>query len=95
MRLVSGTRTLCEVLREINDNSQDDSLKDKKTRRLLAEAVDMAKRMARKLVEYNKEYDKGWWDKNPDYKNQMKHALRSAKDYKAEECNNTKQQNAE
>ena len=61
-------RTICEILREINDMCQDKEKKSKKIRKLLVEAEKMSKKMDRKLYEYNKEYDKeGWWEKNPDY----------------------------
>lgn len=60
-------RTICEVLREINDLHQGPEVQDLRTRVLLKEAHDMAKRMARKLYEYNKEAFAGWWAENPDY----------------------------
>ncbi len=63
MRMASNRRTICEVLREANDLSQDRP----DVRKLLAEAQDMAKRMSRKLLEYNKEVFTDWWADNPDY----------------------------
>lgn len=63
----SKSRTLCEVLREINDIHQSQTDKDKKTRKLLAEAEQMGKRMSAKLKDYNKEVFKDWWQKNKDY----------------------------
>jgi hypothetical protein len=66
MRDASHSRTVCEVLREINDLHQGDTQIDISTRALLREAVDMAKRMDRKLKEYNQQWDSQWWDDNPD-----------------------------
>lgn len=62
MRESHDYRTICEVLREINDLAQNSI----EIRKLLVEAQDMAKRMSRKMVEYSKDWDKGWWDRNPD-----------------------------
>ena len=58
----SHDRTICEVLREIHDLHDDDP-----TRALLLDAVDMAKRMARKLSQYNREEFGEWWADNEDY----------------------------
>jgi len=75
MRRVNKFRTLCEVLREINDLHQDTSIPtedhNKNVRHLLAECEVMAKKMAHKLYEYNKEYDKEWWLRNPDYEKDL------------------------
>jgi len=71
IRGASKQRTICEVLREINDLHQGGSAVDKEVRRLLAEAEDMGKRMSKKLKEYNKEVYRGWWDKNPDYEKDL------------------------
>ncbi len=51
--------TICEVLREIykiamNEGNSEIALKAR-------EATVMAKRMDRKLREYKKDYDDGWW----------------------------------
>jgi hypothetical protein len=67
LRGAANVRTICEVLREINDLVQDDSAIHARARELLAEAESMGKRMSRKLVEYNKKVFAGWWKKNPDY----------------------------
>jgi len=67
------------VLREINDMHQGDTQVDLDTRAKVREAVDMAKRMDRKLKEYNKEYDAGWWEANPDYEADLERRL--ATDY--------------
>lgn len=63
----SPHRTVCEVLRAINDIHQGDEQEDLTTRALVREAVDMAKRMDLKLKEYSKQYDRDWWEDNPDY----------------------------
>jgi hypothetical protein len=59
-------RTLCEVLREINDTLQGSAL-HKQILPKLVEAESMGKRMAKKLEEYNKQVFAGWWADNPDY----------------------------
>jgi len=68
---VNKIRTICEVLREINDLHQDDSQQSKTTRKLLCDAEDMAKRMVKKLKEYNMKWDATWWEKNPDYEKDL------------------------
>lgn len=65
MRSASKSRTICEVLREINDLHQGSD--DAKTRALLREAQEMAKRMSRKLLKYNKNAFADWWAENPDH----------------------------
>lgn len=70
-------RTICEVLREINDMHQGNNDHDNKTRRLLLEAQKMAKRMSFKLLDYNKKVFKGWWDKNPDYERDLRRRIDS------------------
>ena len=67
MRDVASKRTLCEVLREINDLHQGDGSIDKSTRALLLEAEGMAKKMSHKLYRYSKKWDKGWWKHNREY----------------------------
>lgn len=62
LRNANKVRTICEVLREINDFHQGDTKHDKKVRKKLVEAECMAKKMSHKLLEYNKEYNKGWWE---------------------------------
>jgi hypothetical protein len=63
---VFPTRTLCEVLREINDISKGNELHDKIFSKL-QECETMAKKMSRKLRQYSREWDKDWWEKNSDY----------------------------
>jgi hypothetical protein len=59
-------RTLCEVLREINDILQGNIDHDK-IFPLLVEAEKMGKKMSRKLRQYSKEWDVEWWERNKDY----------------------------
>jgi len=77
----SPKRTVCEVLREINDLHQGDTQTDITTRGLVREAVDMAKRMDLALKDYNKEYDSGWWAENADYETDLNRRI--ATDYLA------------
>lgn len=78
MRSANGHRTLCEVLREINDKLQGLDIHKEVLPRLI-EAERMAKRMAQKLYENNKKFDEGWWAKNPDYEKDLQ--LRMSKTY--------------
>lgn len=41
----------------------------------LKEIHNMCKRMTHKLYEYNKEFDKDWWEDNPDYEADLKRRL--------------------
>lgn len=63
---VFNRRTICEVLREINDILRNTEYHDKIFSKL-QECESMAKKMSKKLREYNREYDKDWWEKNVDY----------------------------
>ena len=74
MRSVADKRTVCEVLREINDLIQQSSLCPKVTP-LLFEAEQMCKKMTRKLYEYNKEFDKDWWENNKNIEEKLKRRL--------------------
>jgi len=60
MREINDMRTLCEVLREINDIATDDRIKEK-----LIEATIMAKKMDKKLRANKKDWDHKFWEKNP------------------------------
>ena len=71
LRSANGARTVCEVLREINDVMQGEP-KHLAVLAKLREAEAMCKKMALKLYDYNKNYDKGWWDANPDYEEDLK-----------------------
>ncbi len=64
-------RTICEVLREINDKLQGTQLHPSVLPKLV-EAESMAKRMSKKLEEYNKNIFADWWAKNPDYEADLK-----------------------
>jgi len=79
MRFTNNIRTLCEVLREINDMHQGTNTHDNCIRIKLSECQMMAKKMSKKLYEYNKEYDKDWWDKNTAYDEALN--KRMGKDY--------------
>lgn len=72
MNFASHSRTICEVLREINDLHQGDSEHDRITRAKLFEAQKMAKRMSNKLIDYNKEVFAEWWEENPDYEEDLR-----------------------
>ena len=50
LKEAARVRTVCEVLREINDLHQEQTTHDKAVRKLLCEAEDMGKRMSRKLI---------------------------------------------
>jgi len=80
VNLSSTKITICEVLRRINDRNQGNSGKEVEIRKLIFQAVEMAKRMQYKLLEYKKDYDKDWWKKNPDYEKDLKR--RSENGYK-------------
>lgn len=82
MRGYNSKRTICEVLREINDLAQDDTKKDAQIRILVAEAFGMGKRMIKKLLEYNRKVDAGWWKANPGYLAKVKVDLRKGLGYK-------------
>lgn len=75
MRGSSKHYTICEVLREINDLHQEDTEHDKMIRNKLSLAEKMAKRMSKKLLEYNKEVYKDWWERNPDYEEDINRRL--------------------
>jgi hypothetical protein len=79
MRDASNARTVCEVLREINDLVQGRNSNDKAIRKLLSEAETMAKKMSYKLLEYNQEVFKDCWQENPDKLKKLK--LRNSKFY--------------
>jgi len=76
MRGSAELRTICEVLREVNDQLQG-TAKHKQVLPLLIEAESMAKKMIRKLYEYNKNADEGWWRQNQDYKKDVERRLAS------------------
>ena len=64
MELTGEIWTVCEVIREIykiasgiKDDPRAEAIKEK-----ARTAVAMTKRMNRKLREYKKDYDEGWWE---------------------------------
>lgn len=75
LRGTSDELTICEYLRMICDLCQSDSDKDKQIRKHLSIAEDMAKRMSKKLLSYNKKVFKGWWEKNKDYEKDLERRL--------------------
>lgn len=74
LNFVAEKRTVCEVLREINDKLQG-TLEHEKILPLLREAETMCKKMSRKLFEYNKDFDKDWWEQNKDVAEKLERRL--------------------
>lgn len=74
LRSACEKRTICEVLREINDMLQGNPIHPKVLPKLI-EAEKMAKKMAGKLVEYNKEIFATWWEANPEYEADLQRRL--------------------
>lgn len=70
MTNVNQKLTLCEVIRIINDRFQGND--DGDIRDLLCLGLYMAKRMARKLREYNEQWDADWIWANPGYNELLK-----------------------
>ena len=67
MRIACKLRTLCGVLREIQDEHQDPNTEhDLLVRKRLAEAEVMAQTFTRKLLSYSKKYNKKFFKENPD-----------------------------
>lgn len=73
MRDKNDKLTICEVLRMVNDRLQ--MAEHEGIRDLLALAEQMAKKMAKKLVEYNERFDSEWWINNPQYKKMCEREL--------------------
>ena len=70
-------RTICEVLREINDHlyyvSNIAPATAHQIQIRVAEAMDMAKRMNKKLIEYKRDWDKDMdWKPNLDQEEDLK-----------------------
>lgn len=74
LKFSSEKITICENLRRINDILQGKDV-HKDILPILKECETMAKKMARKLYEYNKEFDKDWWEANPDYVKNLERRL--------------------
>lgn len=82
MKKSNRFRTICEVLREINDLVQEDTENNIKIRSLLGEAFNMAKKIVSKLYSYNRKACAGFWKKNPIKARAIEEALRRGLDYK-------------
>jgi hypothetical protein len=70
MKHTNKMRTICEVVREVNDalNTISDKRRLKNTIRIKIEEIhNMAKRMSKKLYEYSKKWDADFWEANNDY----------------------------
>ena len=61
------SRTLCEVLREVNSLHQGEDEHSVEVRGKLREAFLMAKKMSYRLYKYSRVWDKGWWKKQAKY----------------------------
>ena len=77
LKFVANSRTICEVLREINDEMQGEQ-KHPIVLEKLREAEKMAKKMMGKLVEYNKDIKKGWWKENKDYAEKLEKRMKES-----------------
>ena len=71
MRFKNDKLTICEVLRKINDRIQHDHIINEDIRDMLSYAEMLAKKIVAKLREYNEQFDKDWWENNPEYKNKF------------------------
>ena len=74
MKFVSDARTVCEVIREINDELQGSDV-HKRILPKLREVEGMCKKMAKKLYENNKKFDDGWWKNNTDKTSKIERRL--------------------
>ena len=70
LKKANRVRTICEVLREINDVLQNSEIQKKILPKLI-EAETMAKKMEKKLIYYNKAGFPEWWGENPDYEKDL------------------------
>jgi hypothetical protein len=87
MKWANKKRTICEVIREIDDDLEEDEIvawrianptieaRYKDIRKLLEEVHGMAKKMTKKLYKYSKEWDKEFWEDNKDYEEDLKRRL--------------------
>lgn len=69
-------RTICEVLREIYDLTED----NKEVTDKLQEAYVMAKKMDAKLRQFHGGYDKEWWEQALEEVTQAKIKVRKSRD---------------
>jgi hypothetical protein len=81
LKSASKLRTLCEVVREINDILQGDKIHEKILPKLI-EVEYMAKKMEKKLLEYNKNGFPDWWAENSDYEKDLERRLNESYLYK-------------
>lgn len=84
IRHASQDRTICEVIRKVNDLAQGSSEKDWAIRNLCTEMEIMAKKITLKLIDYKRKVDEDgfieWEHKNPTFEEDLKRRLRE--DYK-------------
>jgi hypothetical protein len=69
MNWISPKNSICQKLRDIYHASQDEDV-----RMDCRVAMSMAKAMNRKLEQYQKGWDKDYWDENPKFKPLMERA---------------------
>jgi hypothetical protein len=81
LRSASKLRTICEVIREVNDILQNKEI-HKEILPKLIEIEYMAKKMEKKLLEYNRNGFPDWWKENKDYEKDLE--KRIDKSYLAE-----------
>jgi len=80
MRRQSGDKcTLCETLRLINDNFQEDSSSHKKIRKLLTEAEGKSKKVVDKLLELSKQNNIEWYAEHPEKEKAIRDDLKNYK----------------
>lgn len=72
MKFTNKKRTICEVIREINDIINENTYDKDKMKGKIKEIHDMAKRMSKKLYAYKKDWDKNEYGINPDYEQDIK-----------------------
>ena len=82
LRKATYRRTICEVMRKVNDLCQTDSEKDVQIRAHLREMLIMAKRMITKLVKYKRGCDADWWESIPAKEQKKLNKIRRQAGYK-------------
>lgn len=82
MKVSADYKTICEVLRRINDCCQGNTENDAKIRELLLEAMSRAKNIITDLWRYKKACDREWWKKNPQAEIDLLKGLRTGMNYK-------------
>lgn len=76
------TRTICEVLREINDEVQGDTDTEHLTRDYVVNAMLLSKKMVSILSRFKSGIMKDWFDDNPDKNIERSRAARDNGNYK-------------